>query len=170
MLKRVIRKLARRTGPLHSAKGADQPGADTMWIKRLACAAGQRPLQLRLWNAFYRAVAAQRASFAPLFTVENEAACRTVVAGLHQPAFRQVLNAFDFERCSLDRAGQCRLDHRVRDPDYVALRCLGQGLVPVQSSIRFESGFNGEDDARFIERNHASIAFADKELLSLKRV
>ena len=43
-------------------------------------------------------------------------------------------------------------------------------VVVVNPGVGLESGFDGELNSRFIERNHAVVAFADGKGLALKRV
>ena len=51
-----------------------------------------------------------------------------------------------------------------------ALRGGRQRLIGMKSRVGFEPGFDGDLNARFIERNDMALAFADGKSLALKRI
>ena len=170
ILQRLVREVARGTVRLHAATSADETAADALRVERLTAAVGERDEQLRLRCAFNRAVAPERAGFAPFFAIEDELPRGAEMARFHQLRFNQVLDELDFQRVAFHRAGERGVDDGIGHTDDVVLRGAGERLVLMQAGVRLEGGFDGERDARLVEGHDAAVAFADVELLMLERI
>ncbi len=108
--------------------------------------------------------------FAPFLAVENVPFGHPMMAGIHQLRFDQILDGLDLQSLALHGPRDDRLHHRLGEAQDVGLAFRRQGLARRKASVRLESGFDGEENAGFVESGHAPVALAHGKLPPLKRV
>jgi hypothetical protein len=60
------------------------------------------------------------------------------------------------------------MDNRIGDAERITPSGAWQRLIAMETSIGLKGAFNGQENARFIKRNDAAIAFANGEGLTVK--
>jgi hypothetical protein len=166
--KRFFSKLASGTIRIDVPASRYEPPPNALGIERFARTIGQRHEQLCLRFAFDGSITAQRAGLAAFFPINNVAPHYAMMPGFHQFIFRQILDEFDFECVTFHGTADGGIDDYVCDADDVGLGSIGKRLCGLYPGIGFEGAFEGEENAGFVKRNDAAIAFANGELLTLE--
>jgi hypothetical protein len=107
---------------------------------------------------------------APVFAVKNVSLGHAMLSRFHELRLDQILNGLDLQRLALHRPGHHRLHHGIGDMNGAGLHSGRQWLIRRQAGIGLEGGFDGEENAGFVEGNNASVAFVNGKFPPLERV